>query len=143
MRISGTFPSDYLKAPDLQGQKVLVKMTRVEMRDIADEVKPVLYFEGKEKGLVLNKTNSNTISAAWRRDRGLGGGRNRPLPDDGRVPRKASLGDPLPRAAAEAAKAACRRWARRRNPVLRRRDGNGFVRRIAGHKDARRRWKRS
>jgi hypothetical protein len=65
MRISGAFPSDYLKAQDLQGQKVLVKMSRVEMRDIGGEVKPVLFFEGKDKGLVLNKTNSNTISAVY------------------------------------------------------------------------------
>lgn len=65
MRISGAFPSDYLKAHDLQDQKVLVKMSRVEMRDIGDEVKPVLFFEAKDKGLVLNKTNSNTISAVY------------------------------------------------------------------------------
>jgi hypothetical protein len=65
MRISSAFPSDYLRAVDLQGQKVLVTMSRVEMRDMGDEVKPVLYFKGKDKGLVLNKTNSNTISAAY------------------------------------------------------------------------------
>jgi hypothetical protein len=35
------------------------------MRDMGDEVKPVLYFKGKDKGLVLNKTNSNTICAAY------------------------------------------------------------------------------
>jgi hypothetical protein len=65
MRISGAFPSDYLKASDLQGQRVLLKMSRIEMRDMGDEVKPVLYFEGKEKGLVLNKTNANTIATAY------------------------------------------------------------------------------
>ena len=32
---------------------------------MGEEVKPVLFFEGKDKGLVLNKTNSNTISAAY------------------------------------------------------------------------------
>ena len=42
MRISGAFPSDYLKARDLQDQKVLVKMSRVEMRDIGDEVKKLV-----------------------------------------------------------------------------------------------------
>ena len=40
-------------------------MSHVEMRDMGEEVKPVLFFEGKDKGLVLNKTNSNTISAAY------------------------------------------------------------------------------
>jgi hypothetical protein len=65
MRISGAFPSDYLRAADLQGQKLLLKMSRVEMRDMGEEVKPVLFFEGKEKGLVLNKTNANTIATAY------------------------------------------------------------------------------
>jgi hypothetical protein len=65
MRISGAFPSEYLKAADLQGRQVTVKISRVEMKDIGEEVKPVLYLEGKDKGLVLNKTNANSISAAY------------------------------------------------------------------------------
>jgi hypothetical protein len=65
MRISSAFPSPYLKAADLQGRRVPVKISRVEMQEFTDEVKPVVYFEGKSKGLVLNKTNANTISAAY------------------------------------------------------------------------------
>ena len=65
MRISSAFPSEYLKPPDLQGQKVPVKISHVEMRDMGDKVKPVLFFKAKDKGLVLSKTNSNTISAAY------------------------------------------------------------------------------
>ena len=65
MRISSAFPSPYLKAADLQGRRVPVKISRVEMQEFTDEVKPVVYFEGKPKGLVLNKTNANTISAAY------------------------------------------------------------------------------
>jgi hypothetical protein len=65
MRISKAFPSDYLRAADLEGRQVSVKMSRVEKREMGEEVKPVLYIEGKEKGLVLNKTNANTISAAY------------------------------------------------------------------------------
>jgi hypothetical protein len=64
MRISTAFPSDYLKAADLQGRRITVKIARVEMRDVGDDTKPVLYFEDKDKGLVLNKTNANTISSA-------------------------------------------------------------------------------
>jgi len=30
-----------------------------------EEKKPVLYFVGKEKGLVMNKTNANTVSAVY------------------------------------------------------------------------------
>ena len=51
MRISGAFPSPYLKAADLQGRRVPVKILRVEMQDFGDEAKPVVYFEGKSKGL--------------------------------------------------------------------------------------------
>jgi hypothetical protein len=65
MRISGAFPSEFLKAADLQGRQVTVKISRVEMKDIGDEAKPVLYFEGRDKGLALNKTNASTIAAAY------------------------------------------------------------------------------
>ncbi len=65
MRISAAFPSEYLKAADLQGRQVTVQIDRVEMRDIGDDHKPVLFFQGKEKGVVLNKTNANNISFAY------------------------------------------------------------------------------
>lgn len=66
MRISGAYPSNYLKATDLQGRNVTVSIERVVMEDIArGEQKPVLYFAGKEKGIVLNKTNANTIADAY------------------------------------------------------------------------------
>lgn len=65
MRIDSAFPSTYLKAADLQGRNVTVTMDHVKMEDIGGDHKPILYFRGKEKGLVLNKTNSNNISAAY------------------------------------------------------------------------------
>ncbi len=65
MRISTAFPSEYLRATDLQGHQVPVKISRAEMRDVGDGQKPVLYFEGKERGLILNKTNSNIIAAVY------------------------------------------------------------------------------
>jgi arabinogalactan endo-1,4-beta-galactosidase len=65
MRISGAFPSDYLKAADLQGRQVKVVMSHVEMREFDEGNKPVLFFQGKEKGVVLNKTNAHTISDAF------------------------------------------------------------------------------
>ena len=65
MRISSAFPSQYLKAADLQGQRVGVTMSHVTMEDIGGDLKPILYFQGKEKGLVLNKTNANTIAGAY------------------------------------------------------------------------------
>lgn len=65
MRISGAFPSDFLKAADLQNRNVRVVMDRVEMKDIGGDHKPVLFFQGKDKGMVLNKTNSNNISLIY------------------------------------------------------------------------------
>jgi arabinogalactan endo-1,4-beta-galactosidase len=62
MKISSAFPSDYLKAADLQGRAVQVIMRCVEMREIGGEPKPILYFEGKDRGMVVNKTNANKIA---------------------------------------------------------------------------------
>jgi hypothetical protein len=61
MDITQAFPSDFLKAADLQGREVTVTMAGVQMEKLGDEEKPVLFFEGKDRGLVLNKTNANTI----------------------------------------------------------------------------------
>ena len=65
MKMSETFPSKYLKAADLQGREVRVTMGHVEMEKIGDDNKPVLYFKGKERGVVLNKTNAGTISDSY------------------------------------------------------------------------------
>jgi hypothetical protein len=65
MRTSEAFPSKYLKASDLQQRQVLVKMGRVEYEMIGDDKKLILYFQGKEKGMVLNKTNANNISIIY------------------------------------------------------------------------------
>lgn len=62
--IQDAFPSKYLKANDLQGRDVVVTMDRVEFEPVGNkrEMKAVLYFQGKDKGLVLNKTNANKIT---------------------------------------------------------------------------------
>lgn len=65
MRVSEAFPSEYLKAADLRDKNVLVVIDRVEMKDIGDDHKPVLFFQGKDKGMVLNKTNANNIATAY------------------------------------------------------------------------------
>lgn len=72
VNVNDAFPSNYIKASDLGDKKVLVTMDRVEMealgRGADKETKPVLYFEGKQKGLVLNKTNSkkiHDITGSW------------------------------------------------------------------------------
>ena len=65
MRIDTAFPGQYLKAADLQGRSVQVIIDRVEMETVGDKQKPVLYFQGKVKGLALNKTNSNTVAECY------------------------------------------------------------------------------
>jgi hypothetical protein len=62
MNISGAFPSNYLKAADLQGRRVTVTIAGVKMEDIGGDHKPVVKFQGKDRGMVLNKTNANMIA---------------------------------------------------------------------------------
>lgn len=61
MKIGKAFPSNYIKSDDLDGRRVVVTIDRVELEKIGDDEKPVLYFKGKDRGLVLNKTNAATI----------------------------------------------------------------------------------
>lgn len=64
MDINDAFPSKYLKAGDLKGREVKVKVAGVTLEQMGDgEVKPVVSFEGKERGLVLNKINKEAIVA--------------------------------------------------------------------------------
>lgn len=62
--INDAFPSNYLKASDLKGGQPVVVIDRLEFEPVGQqkEMKPILYFEGKEKGLVLNKTNAKNIT---------------------------------------------------------------------------------
>jgi hypothetical protein len=62
VNINTAFPSSYLKAADLQGRRAPVTVDRVAMEDIGGEHKPVLFFQGKDRGLVLNKTNAAMIA---------------------------------------------------------------------------------
>lgn len=70
MKIGTAFPSKYLKASDLGSKRHKVKISRVELADVSGDVevpeeKPILFFEGKGKGLVLNRTNAGTIEEAY------------------------------------------------------------------------------
>lgn len=62
--IGDAFPSNYLKASDLKGSQPVVTIDRVEFEPVGrqKEMKPVLYLVGKEKGIVLNKTNASNIT---------------------------------------------------------------------------------
>lgn len=64
MNINESFPSNYLKASDLGTNAPIVTIDRVEHEAVGREreMKAVLYFQGKEKGVVLNKTNARKIT---------------------------------------------------------------------------------
>ena len=66
MNIDKAYPSTYLKASDLPEKGVTVIIESLEMETIGEDDKPVLHFQGKEKTLVLNKTNAQTISEVLR-----------------------------------------------------------------------------
>jgi hypothetical protein len=66
MNINNAFPSKWLKSGDVEEDDLILTISRVVMEDIGQgenqETKPVLYFDETEKGMVLNKTNAETIS---------------------------------------------------------------------------------
>ena len=61
---------DFIFAFDLNGKDVTVTIARVEAGQLTGSggrkaKKPIVYFEGKEKGLALNATNAKTIAALY------------------------------------------------------------------------------
>lgn len=62
MNINEAFPSKYIKSADLQGRVAKLKIGSIGYEQIGNDNKLVMYFQGKEKGMVLNKTNARTIA---------------------------------------------------------------------------------
>ena len=62
--IDELFPSNYLKAADLGDKSFKVKIEKIAFEEIGQdrEKKPILYFAGVRKGLVLNKTNGTAVA---------------------------------------------------------------------------------
>lgn len=57
--------SNYLKAEDLGGREVPVTIDGVKVIKLNDKDKLFVSFTGKEKGLVLNKTNMAVIGKQY------------------------------------------------------------------------------
>ena len=63
------FPSEYLKVSDLKenGGSLTLQIERLDLKEFTDpetretEEKPVLYFKGADKSLILNKTNAKRL----------------------------------------------------------------------------------
>jgi hypothetical protein len=65
MRSSDAFPGKYLRAADILDREVPVVLAGLKHEEMADgELKWVLYFEGKTRGLVLNRTNWDALEEA-------------------------------------------------------------------------------
>lgn len=65
MKRDEAFPSKYLKAADIPEEGRVFTIKDVEEEDFKQdgitETKVLLYFRECEKGLILNKTNGNTV----------------------------------------------------------------------------------
>jgi hypothetical protein len=64
MNINKLFKSNYLRAADIESDNLTVTIEEVREEIIGQDKdsKPVVYFKGLFPGLVLNKTNANTIT---------------------------------------------------------------------------------
>ena len=75
MNVNDFYSSDYLKAADLDSD-LQVTISRVEAKALGGddesgkqaEVKPVIHFNGLDKGLVCNKTNAMEIARSYGMD---------------------------------------------------------------------------
>ena len=68
MNIDQAFPSRYLKAADLsEDGDTILEIDNVKIEEVGrdQEKRPVIYFKDEARGVVLNKTNANTISKLY------------------------------------------------------------------------------
>ena len=65
MKVSEAFPSKWIASADLNDRNIKLTIARVEIEKVGDDTKPVLYFQKAQKGLVLNKVNSQAIAAIY------------------------------------------------------------------------------
>jgi hypothetical protein len=69
MKISEAFPSKYLNAADLDGQRVTATIRQVQSEEMRTpeglKPRPVVHFQGRRKSLVLNKTNAQVLVKAF------------------------------------------------------------------------------
>lgn len=64
MHIHELYPSKWVKAYDLKNKQVTVTIKALAVEEVGaqGEKKPVLWFEGASKGLILNKTCALAIA---------------------------------------------------------------------------------
>jgi len=67
------FDRDYIAAFDLNGKDVTLTISKAIGGELTAQggrksKRPVVYFEGREKAMVLNRTNGKTIAALYGND---------------------------------------------------------------------------
>jgi hypothetical protein len=69
MRSDQAFPSKFLKSADVKAKPIVATISHMEMALVGQgqeqKLKPVLYFEGGEKPMVLNRTNFEALEDAF------------------------------------------------------------------------------
>jgi len=66
MDASTLFKSKYFKAADLVGKRISATIESAEVETLRDgSEKLVIYFKGREQGLIANKTNFNILAGAY------------------------------------------------------------------------------
>ena len=65
MDIHSAFPSNYLRAVDIQGRRFKAVIDHVKAEKLGEDMRPVLYCRGATKGIALNKTNAMAIAALF------------------------------------------------------------------------------
>ncbi len=67
MNVRSMFPSKYVAAGDLAGHDVSVVIAAIKIEKVGsdDEQRPVVYFQGMTKGMVLNRTNARRIEQLY------------------------------------------------------------------------------
>src|SRR5678815_4392698 len=67
MNVRSMFPSKFVAAHDLCGQDVNVTIAGIKVEGVGtdEEQRPVLYFQGMTKGMVLNRTNARRIEQLY------------------------------------------------------------------------------
>lgn len=74
MKINQMFPSKYMSGDDLGGKPWSFKITSVRLEEMHNKQtnsktkKPVVYFTGPKKGLILNRTIAEQIAQATGQD---------------------------------------------------------------------------
>jgi hypothetical protein len=69
MNINNAFPSKWLKSGDVEDGDLTLTVKSVSLEEVGSgeqaEQKPIIYFHETEKGMVLNKTNVDTIARLY------------------------------------------------------------------------------